>query len=292
MTSETQVQAVAAASQRKKSTYTLEHPNGPLVVDVWEPLTPTDNLPVLLVHGWGGSGSYWKLTAQALSAQARVFVPDLLGTGRSQPVEQAQNMFDQVASLTFILDHFQLDQVQVVGHSMGSAMALLLAAEQPKRIERLVLTSLCFFMTETEEQIFKAAMLMFKLAFGFRHTALASLPIFPRMMASRYFYRIPKDSKLVQQGYQDYLDLDAGTAVACANNATDPAIEKAGAQIQDPTMLVACRQDQVMPVKNVDYTAGVIPNCTVHWIEQCGHIPMVEKPKEYATVVGSFLGLN
>jgi pimeloyl-ACP methyl ester carboxylesterase len=289
MTSGTSVKNAVAVSQRKKSTYTLNHANGPLVVDVWEPLTPTTNLPILLIHGWGGSGSYWKFTAQALSDQTKVIVPDLLGTGRSQPVGQAQNMFDQVASLSFILDQLQIEQVQVIGHSMGSAMGLLLAVKEPARVERLVLTSLCFFMTETEEQIFKAAMLMFKLAFGFRHTRLAALPIFSRMMASRYFYRIPKDSKLVEQGYQDYLTLDAATAVACANNATDPAIEQAGATIQVPTLLIACRQDQVMPVKNVDYTASVIPNCEVRWIEQCGHIPMVEKPKEYAAIVRNFL---
>jgi len=110
-------------------------------------------------------------------------------------------------------------------------------------------------------------------------------------MANRYFYRLPKDNKLVEQGFIDYLELDAATAVACAKNATDPAIEAAGANVQAPTLLIACRQDQVMPVANVDYTAKVIPDCQVHWIDKCGHLPMVEKPQEYLAIVRDFLQL-
>ncbi|MBK8987090.1 MAG: alpha/beta hydrolase [Chloroflexi bacterium] len=276
----------------RKRTLTLDHPQGPLVVDMWEPLQPTENVPILLVHGWGGSGSYWQLTAQALGKSTQVIVPDLLGTGRSQPVRKAQNMFDQVESLAFILDHFKIDRVQLVGHSMGSAMALLLTEAYPERIDRLILTSLCFFMTETEAQIFKAAMFMFRFAFGFRHTRLAALPMFSKMMARRYFYRVPKDNKLVQQGFVDFMELDAATAIACANNATSPAIEAAGAKIQIPTLLIPCRQDQVMPVANVGYTASIIPNCQIRWIDKCGHLPMVEKPQEYHTIVRDFLQLD
>lgn len=281
----------ASASAPQKRTLTLDNPYGPLVVDVWEPRQAADRLPILLVHGWGSSGSYWKTTAKALAQTSTVIVPDLLGSGRSQPVRQPRNMFDQVTSIKFILDQLEIERVQVIGHSMGGAMALLLAEAQPERIDRLILTSLCFFMTETEEQIFKAAMFMFKLSLGFRHTRVASLPIFPRMMANRYFYRLPKDNKLVEQGFIDYLELDAATAVACAKNATDPAIEAAGANVQAPTLLIACRQDQVMPVANVDYTAKVIPDCQVHWIDKCGHLPMVEKPQEYLAIVRDFLQL-
>ena len=112
------------------------------------------------------------------------------------------------------------------------------------------------------------------------------------MMANRYFYRVPKENPLVKQGFVDFLELDAATAVACAIDATSPAIEAAGANVQTPTLLIACRQDQVMPVANVDYTVGVIPNCKVSWIDKCGHLPMVEKPQEYLTIVRDFLELT
>jgi pimeloyl-ACP methyl ester carboxylesterase len=95
----------------------------------------------------------------------------------------------------------------------------------------------------------------------------------------------------LRQGLTEYLTLDYDTAVACANDASDPAIPAAGARVQVPTLLIACRQDEVMPVENVDYTMRVIPNSSVRWIEQCGHLPMVEKPAEYLALLREFLVL-
>ena len=61
--------------------------------------------------------------------------------------------------------------------------------------------------------------------------------------------------------------------------------------MQVPSLLVACRQDQVMPVENVDYSVSVIPDCQLHWIEECGHLPMVEKADEYMAILHDFLHL-
>ncbi len=272
-------------------TVRLNQKQGPLVVDVWSPRTSAQTTPILLIHGWGGTGSYWQETARALAQTAQVIVPDLPGTGRSQPVQSAQNMFDQVASLNYILDALALDRVQVVGHSMGAAMALLLADRAPSRVERLVLTSMCFFMTEKQAEVYTTIMSFFQLAMRFRFSWMAAIPGLSQLMATRYFYRMPEDQAAVDQGLLDYLQLDFDTAVACANDATDPRIEAAGTRVQVPTLLIACRQDHVMPLENVEYSVSRIPGCRLHWIDKCGHLPMVEKPDEYMAVLRDFLVL-
>lgn len=273
-------------------TVTFNRQQGPLVVDVWSSRTPDAEVtPILLIHGWGGTGRYWQGTARSLSKIARVFVPDLPGTGRSQPVQPAQDMFDQVATLKYLLDSFKLDKVQVIGHSMGAAMALLLADLAPERIERIVLTSLCFFVNEKQAEVYTAIMNFFQLAMRFRSDWMVNLPGLPQMMALRYFYHLPSNDTLLRQGLLDYLQLDFDTAVACANNATDLRIEAAGARVNVPTILVACRQDQVMPLENVEYTAKRIPDCRVRWIDKCGHLPMVEKPAQYMAILNNFLEL-
>ena len=58
-----------------------------------------------------------------------------------------------------------------------------------------------------------------------------------------------------------------------------------------PVMLIAPRQDAMMPMENVDFTADVIPNCEVRWIEECGHIPMIEKTDEFLSILSGFLHL-
>jgi pimeloyl-ACP methyl ester carboxylesterase len=162
----------------------------------------------------------------------------------------------------------------------------------PQRIDRVVLTSTCFFLTEDQEKIYESVMKFIHLVMHFRAPWMADLPLLPRMMARRYFHHIPGDRQLLKQGLRDYLELDYATAIASSNEATSKAIPEAGARLQAPALLIACRQDQVMPVENVDYTAETIPNCTVRWMDQCGHMPMVEKPTEYLGHLRDFLRLN
>jgi pimeloyl-ACP methyl ester carboxylesterase len=111
------------------------------------------------------------------------------------------------------------------------------------------------------------------------------------MMAQQYFYRVPKGNPMLKRGLLDYLELDAATAIACAHDATDDAIPRSGANVHVPVRLIACRQDQMMPLENVDYTLDIIPDCDVRWIEECGHLPMVEKPDEYNGLLRDFLHL-
>lgn len=279
------------SSQRHRRTLTFQLEQGPLVVEDWQPLEPADVPPILLIHGWGGTGGYWRQTAFRLSQTARVIVPDLPGTGRSQPVTSAQDMFDQVNTLAHLLDLLEIDKVQLNGHSMGGAMALLLAQKRPEQIERMVLTCLSFFATKSDEQIYKVAMSFFRLTMGLRTHWLAWVPGMTQLMATRYFYHVPDNGPLLRQGLMDFLTLDAGTAMACADNAYDPSITQAGAAVTVPVLLVACDKDLVMPVKNIPFTAETIPNCELRWIKDCGHLPMVEREDEYMGLMGEFLQL-
>lgn len=280
------------ARSASKRTITLKRPVGPMVIDIWEPRNDVGASPVLMIHGWGGTGRYLHPTAAALAETVRVIVPDLPGTGRSQPVRTAQNMYDQVSALEDLLDHLDLTEVQVIGHSMGGAMALLLANARPAQINRVVLTSLSFFVSETQEAIYDLVMRAFTLGIRFRPRWLAGVPGVSQLMASRYFYRIPNNEELLRLGLLDYLELDGGTAIACAANAADQAIPEAGSRLQVPALLIACRQDQVMPPQNVAHTAAIIPHCQVRWIDRCGHMPMVEKPQTYLKILQEFLLLT
>lgn len=260
-----------------------------MVVDIWTPVQSEEKTPILLIHGWGASGGYWEETARHLAKSARVYVPDLPGTGRSQPFKQTHDLYDQVNALCALIDAFELTAVQVIGHSMGGAMALLLAEARPQQIKRIVLTSMCFFLSEAQKETYQAIMKFIQLTMRFRPGWLKAVPGVPYMMASRYFYRVPNDPPTLQQGLQDYLTLDFKTAVACATNACDDQIPNAGKKVTVPTLLIACRQDQVMPVENVDYTQSLINHSQVRWMDKCGHLPMVEKPIEYRAILDEFL---
>lgn len=284
-------QSVPSQTTASPRTLTVDLPCGPMVVDIWEPRRAADVPPILLIHGWGGSGQYWAESAEILSETARVIVPDLPGSGRSMPVAPAQDMYDQVDNLVALLDALGLERVQLNGHSMGGAMTLLLADRVPEKIDRIVLTSTCFFLNEAQKRIYDGIMRLWFVVMRVRGPWMANLPMLTRASAYRYFYRIPDDEALLRAGFMDFITMDFETARACAHDAGDEAITEAGSRVQAPTLLVACRQDTIMPTKNVGYTASLIPRSEVRWIENCGHLPMVEKPTEYLSILQDFLAL-
>lgn len=271
-------------------TLTLEVDGDPLVVDVHLPLLARATPPLLLVHGWGGSGRYWRDTVARLAPRFGLVVPDLPGVGRSLPVGRPRDLFDQVRVLERLLAALGLARVHLVGHSMGGAMALVLAARRPELVGRLVLTSISLFRSDAERALFGAAMQVTGLLLGLRAPWMADLPLLARQSAARYFYEVPDDPALLRAGLLDYLSMHQGTAAACARSASDPAISGAAAQVRAPTLLIVSREDQLMPAANVDITAATIPDCRVAWIDRCGHLPMLERADEYAALLAGFLG--
>ena len=270
-------------------TITLQLVDGPLAADIYAAREPGDRPPVLLIHGWGGSGRYWRATIERLGDWYSCIVPDLPGVARSLPVRRGHNIFDQAQSIEALLAHLGITRAHVVGHSVGGAIAIVLAARRPELIERLVLTAVGLFRNEAERAFFGAIMGVTGVLMRARAPWMADIPFLAQQSAQRYFYRVPDDPQLLREGLLDYLTMDYDTAVACARSAVSDAIPAAARRVQSPTLLIGAREDQSMPAPNVAYMAGVIPGCKLRWITQCGHLPMVEKPDEYARIVREFL---
>ena len=79
--------------------------------------------PLVLAHGFTGTGEYWADVATALADRYRVLVPDLRGHGRSTGAPDARHGRD-AADVVALLDHLGLARAHFVGHS-GGAEALL-----------------------------------------------------------------------------------------------------------------------------------------------------------------------
>jgi 2-hydroxy-6-oxonona-2,4-dienedioate hydrolase len=98
--------------------------------------------PVVLVHGWGISSSYFVPTAERLAAKFDVYAPDLLGHGRSDTPHIPRDIAGLARNLLDWLEVMQLERVSLVGHSMGCQIAVEAALEEPARVDRLVLIGL------------------------------------------------------------------------------------------------------------------------------------------------------
>lgn len=102
---------------------------------------PAGGEVVVLVHGLGGSAEDWRsLGPDFAHAGYRVYMPDLVGYGRSErPAGFSYSVRDEAKIVTGFIDALGLKSVNLGGWSMGGWIVQLVAGEQPWRIKRLML---------------------------------------------------------------------------------------------------------------------------------------------------------
>lgn len=112
-------------------------------IDVGEAVRGT----ILLMHGiptWGYL--YHSIIPRLTESGYRVLAPDFLGHGWSDRRDRFDRSFqDQARMITALLEALQIDRLDVVGHDTGGAVALILAIEHHKLVNRLVIcNSVCY----------------------------------------------------------------------------------------------------------------------------------------------------
>jgi pimeloyl-ACP methyl ester carboxylesterase len=103
-----------------------------------------DGPPVLLLHGWPDSHRLWRHQIEALVAAGfRTIAPDLRGFGASdRPADvDAYGLFTTFGDVIAILDHLGVERTHVIGHDWGGALAWVVAAAAPDRVDHLAALS-------------------------------------------------------------------------------------------------------------------------------------------------------
>ena len=95
--------------------------------------------PLLLIHGLGGSGADWAFQVAALEHRFRVIVPDLPGSGHSSPPRSEYTIAGFASALWKLMDHLKIDRPNIVGFSLGGAVALEMATLRPDSVPKLAL---------------------------------------------------------------------------------------------------------------------------------------------------------
>lgn len=96
--------------------------------------------PTLLIHGYTDNSRSWSLIAPFLKDR-RLFAIDLRGHGKSDAPECCYAYTDFANDAALFLDGVGIAQADVIGHSLGSLTAQLLAAQHPDKVRKLVLVS-------------------------------------------------------------------------------------------------------------------------------------------------------
>ncbi len=103
----------------------------------------SDQVPMVLLHGWMDVAASFQFMVDELTAPAFVIAPDWRGFGDTQGPEVDHYVFaDYLGDLDFLLDHFEntlgCKTFNVIGHSMGGNVAMMYAGVQSERVNKLI----------------------------------------------------------------------------------------------------------------------------------------------------------
>ena len=97
--------------------------------------------PLLLIHGLGSSAADWALQVRSLEGRFHVILPDLPGCGHSGALRDGCSIVELAASLWALLDELGIARPNIVGFSLGGAVALEMALQRPDSVPRLGLVN-------------------------------------------------------------------------------------------------------------------------------------------------------
>jgi pimeloyl-ACP methyl ester carboxylesterase len=96
---------------------------------------------LVFLHGLGEHSGYWRVTTKALEKRHRVIAIDLMGHGKSAKPSQKEfyALRNQAKIIHSLLAHLGLEQVFLVGHSMGGQISMHFALQYPDALKHLIL---------------------------------------------------------------------------------------------------------------------------------------------------------
>jgi len=234
----------------------------------------TENPPLVLIHGAGGTHLYWPPEIRRLPGYC-VYGIDLPGHGKSELCDGQQTIGEYAWYLVQWLESIQLRRAVLIGHSMGSAIALDLAIHHPEYVVGLGLISGGARLRVHPDLLnYAADKTTYSKAAEFLVSNFFSTNASPRLvqLASK---RLLETRQSVFLG-----DLQACDRFDVMNRL---------GMIQQPTLVVCGTGDQMTPLRYAQFLSNTIPNAQLSIIPDAGHMVMLEQPRLVAESLLSFL---
>jgi pimeloyl-ACP methyl ester carboxylesterase len=252
--------------------------------------------PILLLHGFGGNSYTWHWLAPRLARTHHVISVDLKGFGRSdKPFDAAYGVLDQAHLLATLIRRKGLRKLSIVGHSFGGGVALALTANlnqtQPELVQRLVLIDSIAYPQPLP--LFLELLRTPVLAEVGVYTAPPELETYKGLVAA---YADPQKITLdTVRAYARPLYTPGGRH-ALIQTAQEiiprnlPALIARYRSIEQPTLLLWCAADPVVPLSVGRRLLRALPRARLTVLKGCGHMPQEELPATTLAILRAFLG--
>jgi pimeloyl-ACP methyl ester carboxylesterase len=242
-----------------------------------------DGPPLLLIMGMSGTSLSWgEPFLQLLRKDFDAIAYDHRGVGASTPLDGPVTTREMAEDAVALLDALELDDVHVLGISMGGMIAQELALAHPQRVRTLTLG--CTYCGGEGSALASEAVI------GKLAEAMGSGD---RERALRAGWEVNVSAQMADddEAYAAFHATALRRAVAvpvimqqmqaCAAHDTNARL----AQLELPTLVIHGTEDQMLPVENGRLIASRIPGARLEIFEDVGHLFFVERPERSAELV-------
>jgi pimeloyl-ACP methyl ester carboxylesterase len=228
--------------------------------------------PLLLLHGLFGALSNFQDLIEYFKNYNKVIVPML-------PLLEMDILHTSVGGLAKFVHRFiearQLKDVHLLGNSLGGHVALVHIIKHPERIKSLILTG--------SSGLFENGM-------GDSYPKRGDREYIKRKTELTFYDPRMATKELVDEVYSITNNrLKVIKIIALAKSAIRNNLGEELNQIKQPTLLVWGNNDTITPPFVAREFNRLIPNSELHFIDKCGHAPMMEVPGEFNAILHKFL---
>jgi pimeloyl-ACP methyl ester carboxylesterase len=264
-------------------------------------------LPVVLVHGLGGSHVDWLNVAPGLSSHGHVLALDLIGFGRTPPEGRSSSVWSNRDLVQRFVQEVAGAPAVLVGNSMGGCLSILVAAEYPDDVSGLVLVDPAvppdpdsvdplvqelFMLYDTPgagEAVYEQMVTSGDPAAAFQQILPLIFADPTRLRQDMIVAQLEMFAERREQPWQAACFLEAARSLLDLIFHRSFRFEALLPKVQAPTLLIEGEMDRLVQPAAIDLVARARPDWTIEVFPDVGHVPQMEDPDRFDRVVGTWL---
>lgn len=250
---------------------------------------PRDGSPIVLIHCFTCAIDWWNGMMPRLSRTHRVVAIDLLGHGGSEKPTSGYDVPNQADLVAQALARLRVGDAEVVGHSLGGAVAVALAQQSPRLVDRVVIVDTP--PTHEEGDLGFVAKLGFAPVVGeFFWRIKPDFAVKKGLeVAFAPGFEVPDEfvEDVKRMNFSAYDD----SPTAFDDYTKEEPLDRRMRDTGKPLLVIMGAEEQIIdePAKRLAEYRATVPGAKTKLIAGAGHSPNVEKPAETAALV---LGFN
>ncbi|MCI5056422.1 MAG: alpha/beta hydrolase [Flavobacteriales bacterium] len=228
--------------------------------------------PLVLLHGLFGALSNFEDIVSEFKASHRVIVPIL--PIYELPILKA-NLKELSKHISQFIEEMQLDNIHLLGNSLGGHIGLIYSVANQNKLSSLILTG---------------SSGLYENAFGGSFPRREDKKYLKEKIALTFYDPGMVTDKLVDECHEAVNNRNKVIRIlSIAKSAIRNNMAKDLPEIKTPTCLIWGKNDTVTPPDVAEEFNSLLPNSRLHWIDKCGHAPMMEHPERFNEILKEWL---